>query len=176
MPHLWKVFSRIGHGVGVGIIWPVRSLLLTQDSVPGRTLKRSLGYLRDILAPGFKDVCETVFIVALFRMRKDWKLHTCLSKDWFNKLSYSLTQDDYTSSIKKKMLWTVARPPRCIIKWKNQDAEQHISMWGGGIHSYICLIANRSEGYLRNWLYWLPPERRTIGSWETGVGRRLFSE
>lgn len=64
--------------------------------------KRSLGYLRDILAPGFKDVCETVFIVALFRMRKDWKLHTCLSEDWFNKLSYSLTRDDYTSSIKKK--------------------------------------------------------------------------
>lgn len=30
--------------------------------------KRSLGYLRDIIAPGFKDVCETVFIVALFRM------------------------------------------------------------------------------------------------------------
>lgn len=58
--------------------------------------------------------------------------------------------------------------PRCIIKWKRQDAEQHtwnafISMWVGGTHSYICLLVHRTdlEGYLSNWLYWLPAEKRT---------------
>lgn len=47
------------------------------------------------------------------------------------------------------------------------NAEQH--MWtasvrmGGGIRSSVCLRVNRIEleGYLRNWLSWLPPERRT---------------
>lgn len=40
------------------------------------------------LAHVYKDVCRTVFIIALFKMRKDGKLHTCASGDWLYKLLY----------------------------------------------------------------------------------------
>lgn len=64
--------------------------------------ERTKNFPTDILANTYKDVCRTVFIIALCRVRKQWKLHMCPSGDWLNKLSYCHTLDDYTSSIKKK--------------------------------------------------------------------------